>query len=335
MLARGSAATGVPTRDPRQAWRSGHALSSRARRAVKRTVVSSLSLACRPLERVLGGVRPDDAGVLTGTELTRDMLDALFARRACALRVPGFCPPELAHRLSEWLLRAEGRGNWGVENATGELAPSDTFYAGTVPFNVALTAEESFVRYFADALPAMRRLRNVTPELAPMDKLRLELEEVWPCGARLASYHGMKMATGVARIMTPDGMLDGIARTEGMCHVDGFAFTSGGAGVFSANVYLRVPDAGGELTIWNIGATPFAVACNLSLFQRLRDFDADAQASIRAQLPPPLTIRPAAGELVIIDSTRPHAVRGFDRGVRVTLQSFIKYKAGAPLALSV
>jgi hypothetical protein len=335
MLARDFASAAPPSEHARRAWRSGNRLATRARRAVKRTVVSSLSLACRPLERVLGGVRADDAGILRGPELTRDMLAALFARRACALRVPGFCGPELAERLSDWLLRADGRGNWGVENAAGQLAPSDTFYAATVPFNVALTREESFVRYFADALPAMRRLRHATRELAPMDKLRLELEELWPDGARLARYHGLTMATGVARIMTPDGMLDGIARTEGMCHVDGFAFTSGGAGVFSANVYLRVPASGGELTIWNIGATPFDVMRNLSLFQQLRDFDAGAQAAIRAQLPPPLTIRPEPGELVIIDSTRPHAVRGFADGVRVTVQSFIKYKAGEPLALSV
>jgi hypothetical protein len=45
-------------------------------------------------------------------------------------------------------------------------------------------------------------------------------------------------------------------------------------------------------------------------------------------------VRPEPGDLIIIDSTRPHSVRDSTRGT-VTLQSFIRYKAGQPLALWV
>jgi hypothetical protein len=317
---------------PRRAWQAGGTLS-RAKRAAKRALVSSLSAACRPLEAGLGGLAPDGSSVLTGPQLTRELLVELFERRACAVRIPNFCTRELADALSSWLLDSAGYENWAVRNEAGEFTPSDTFYSASTPFNVALKAEDSFVRYFSQALPATRRLRAARSELTPIDKLRLELDELWPHGARIGSYKGLKMSVGIGRVMTPDGMLPGVASTEGMCHVDGFALANRPSGFFSANVYLRVPDSGGELMLWNVGVTPLRLACNLSLVRRLLDFDAGSQGFIRSKLPPPLAVRPEPGELVIIDSTRPHAVRAFAAGFRVTLQSFIRYGSGKPLEL--
>jgi hypothetical protein len=315
-----------------RAWQNGGTMA-RAKLGAKRALVSSLAIACRPLEAGLGGLGPDGSGILTGTELTRELLMELFERRACAIRIPGFCGPELAASLSAWLLDSAGYENWAVRKQDGEFTPSDTFYSANTPFNVALKAEDAFRSYFTQALPAVRRLRAASRDLTPIDKLRLELEELWPRGARIDSYKGLKMSVGIGRVMTPAGMLDGIARTEGMCHVDGFSLANRRSGFFSANIYLRVPDSGGELMVWNVGVSPLRLACNLSLVRKLLDFDASSQAFIRSKLPRPLALKPEAGELVIIDSGRPHAVRAFEQGFRVTLQSFIRYRAGEPLAL--
>jgi hypothetical protein len=328
------AASTTQLMDPRNAWHHGHA-RARAKAIAKRVLVASLLVACRPLEAALGGLAPDGSTVIVENELTCGALEDLFRRRACAVRIPNFCPREVADSLSSWMMASGTHENWKVRNRTGEFTPTDTFYSAGTPFNVALKGEATFLRYFEDALPAVRRQRTATRDLTPIDRLRLELDEVWPFGAHIASYKGLKMSVGIGRVMTPGGMLDGIAKTEGMCHVDGFSFRNQDSGFFSANVYLRVPDSGGELTIWNVGTTPTTAACNLSLLKMLLDFDAKSQEYIRSKLPPPLVVRPEPGDLIIIDSTRPHSVRGFAQGVRVTLQSFIRYKAGQPLALWV
>lgn len=106
------------------------------------------------------------------------------------------------------------------------------------------------------------------------------------------SHQGLKMSVGIGRVMTPTGMLDGIAETEGMCHMDGFSFANQASGFFSANIYLRVPDSGGELAVWNVGVSPFGLAYNLTLFRKLLDFDASAQQFIRSRLPPPIALNP-------------------------------------------
>ena len=51
-----------------------------------------------------------------------------------------------------------------------------------------------------------------------------------------------------------------------------------------------------------------------------------AQDALRRCLPPPISIIPKPGELILICAQRPHAVVGFDVGQRISMQTFVESK---------
>jgi hypothetical protein len=46
--------------------------------------------------------------------------------------------------------------------------------------------------------------RNFMPYLSPINRLRLELDEIWPPGAQIAAFEGKKMFVGIFRVMPPE-----------------------------------------------------------------------------------------------------------------------------------
>jgi len=142
--------------------------------------------------------------------------------------VPGFYPKaaalEVARRLTadptrqrEWLVASPGRG----------LESSDVRTVGLQPYNMVAGARDggkAEAEYFAGSVACMRELRDgglpspspppspsaagaatagaPLPVLGPLDKLRLELDEVWPEGANVSKdKKGRAFVAGLARVM--------------------------------------------------------------------------------------------------------------------------------------
>jgi hypothetical protein len=132
----------------------------------------------------------------------------------------------------------------------------------------------------------------------------------------------------------------GQAFSQGFCHVDELAVMSPDRGVFSANVYLRVPPrgAGGHLMIWpcNYG-TRWDFYRHADTLSKLLQQDSAAQGELRARLEAaglvPHVLVPEVGELILICAQRPHAVHGFVDGDRVSMQSFITNTGAGGLTL--
>ena len=168
------------------------------------------------------------------------------------------------------------------------------------------------------------------PPLAPLDKLRLELDEVWPEGASVRKNEaGRAFLAGVARVMR------GPTRyVEGFMHVDELAPMVDSGGTFSANVYLKVPPTGGELAVW-----PLAVRSRWDFYRHAETLShltvqgEEGQALLRRKLPRPQLIKVAPGDLVVLCVQRPHAAQGFPMGTRVSVQSFLTFENGKALVL--
>jgi hypothetical protein len=102
--------------------------------------------------------------------------------------------------------------NWKVRNRMGKFTLTDTFYSAGTPFNVALKGEERswlLRRRAASSPPAHGDPGADADGPAP---LGLDSVAVRRPHRRL---QGLKMSVGIGRVMTPGGMLDGIAKTEG------------------------------------------------------------------------------------------------------------------------
>ena len=218
----------------------------------------------------------DAAKVLENTQgkLDPTQLHQLMSHNATALVVRNFYPRESAIELGKSLAEdvQMGRGrNWKVMSASKGLESSDVVTLGAYPpYNVAQsqgTEEEYFEavpkemkirrrkrRKIEDQSGGESRHKSLALPLWPMDLFRLELDEAWPSGAGIARNPQNPLQTfgsGLPRVML------GPTRWKyGFIHCDEQPPISPEKGIFSANIYLQLPDDNesdkekGLLEIW-------------------------------------------------------------------------------------
>lgn len=236
--------------------------------------------------------------MVSSNSLSLEAINAVSAGEVAGLYRPGFIEPSVADGLAAAIVGHESRRNyeahWTGRAGTAEnFSQTDTDRVGPIDTTPAGTSNQD------DVIGALRWQRAaVAPALGPVDKLRLELDEMLPGGAGLTRRDGNLILAGVGRVME---------RSDVAVHAD-----AGRRECLTANIYLRMPPSGGGTTIWQ--------------------FDADYRRSGRSYLfqpgeipedTPEVTFRADPGDLVIWDPTRPHAVLPFDGGVRVTIQTWM------------
>jgi hypothetical protein len=147
------------------------------------------------------------------------------------------------------------------------------------------------------------------PSPTPVESLVALLARAWPPGAKPATMNGWELFPGMPRIVDPEATL-----LETQPHVDAVHPCAFGVDAqISANVYLEVPAAGGELEVWPGDRLTVDEMFRPSVLERLR----------RDNLGPSATLSPRRCELIVINSRRPHAVRTFTVGRRYSVQCFI------------
>jgi hypothetical protein len=248
--------------------------------------------------------------VLTVDRLDVDSLVALRDERVAAVRVAGFCTRDTSDRLAALLARHPERTNYRVRWATrdeadGGVLPGQNFSetdadrVGPVDTTPEATADSARV------VAAMREIRSAAaPGLAPIDRLRLELDEIAPRGAGLYRKDGRLSVVGVGRVMEASGEL---------VHAD-----TGRRNCLTANVYLRMPRAGGGTRIWRYDGE----------YRQSRQSYLFRPGEIPDSTPCCL-VQPAEGDLVVWNPALPHAVQPFDDPPRLTLQTWLLFEDGA------
>lgn len=285
-------------------------------------------------EKYIGSCESDGSEVITAKELNTASLRALMEEnRACAIYVPGFCPVDIAESLSAQALKEYT--NWKL----GGVVSTDMFYAGgSVPREVACHNWPDFQRYFGEQEDFVRKQREMSGGSWPVDRLRLGLDEAWPFGACLGQWLGHKLRPAIMRVMHEENELKLSVPEHGFIHTDDSPKLNSLRGTFSANIYLKIPEEGGELYIWSInlkharGVQGCLRAQILTMIQGYL-FDMAWQQKIFKLLPAPNVIKPQVGDLVILNSGRPHSVAPVKKGVRVTNQLFIRANGRAPLII--
>ena len=251
--------------------------------------------------------RPDPTVQTTVEDFSADDLLRLLKGDVFAVRVRGLVSADALAGLRE---RFVGRDDHGP------LATDPQFRRIGHAFSEVGRGEDS--AYFDDAAGHRRRLRELaSPYPYPADALRILLDEVWPTGATLLTSESRKFFAGVARYQRRGVDLEP--------HTDDVRrnLPDDGLGIrrqLSANVYLDVPDRGGELEIWD--AYPSEGEYRRLSGDRVWGLDRDQVGE------PRLRLRPEIGETIIIDPRRVHAVVPSADRPRLTIGLFLGVRDG-------
>lgn len=287
-------------------------------------------------EKYLKEIDSDNSMVLVTDKISTGSLKALIAEnRICAIHVPNFCSPEVAESLSKSAL--EEFTHWKL----GGVLSTDMFYAGgSIPKEVADHSWPDFCRYFSERDDFVSRQRTLSHGKWPVDRLRLELDQAWPFGACLGQYLGQKLRPAIMRVMQEKNGFDFSSPKHGFIHTDDSLKLDYSRATFTANIYLKIPEEGGNLYVWNINLKRIKGFYNYltaHVFAMIMAqgyiFNIGWQEKILKLLPKPHIIQPKRGDLVIFHSGRPHAVAPVAKGCRVTNQLFIFSKGDSPLTI--
>lgn len=258
------------------------------------------------LEVNAGEPASDVIAISTPERLDAAALESLFHGEIAAIRISGFCNQSVPDRINSWVSQ-EARGEYFndvVVNGEVHRIPFGVdLIKGVWPYNSTFgtPANSPERKRYRDAIePAMARFREaIAPDRWLPEQLVDYLDALHPMGAQRAELEGTLALLGMIRVTRANDTI-----LEDQPHIDRPPESLGQIQEFSANYYTAVPESGGELLVYKNGL----------------------EAA-------PTEIKPAVGELVMISTSLPHAVRAFNEGSRISIQTFIGYAAGKPLVL--
>ncbi len=243
------------------------------------------------------------------TDLNAESLKRLIRMDIDAIHVRGFYPAELSARFAAKIAGHSDLEAYKVQNALKRLG------MGYVDVG---KDEQNVGRYHNEAIRSMWGIRDlIYPQITPLDHLRLLLEEVWPAGATIETADNQKCFVGTCRVIDPGANMLPHNDRFGRMRLDGLADMTGQLAV---NIYLQMPEAGGEIELWL--KEPTAAQ---DKEQETRDgLDRDSLGE------PKLVVKPEEGDLVIFNSRLIHGVTaGIGKRQRVTMSCFIGYRDDA------
>lgn len=223
------------------------------------------------------------------------------------VRVRGFVDPHTCKALAR---RAEEYGYESYLNVPSVSRIGMAFYETE-------GREHLIEEYFLSARGNIQDFRDAcAPYRSPIDSLRCLLDEAWIPGSMLQTLGQRKMFAGLSRMVKPG--------TTFLAHHDIFENDAPGApeargllAQFAANVYIRMPETGGELLMWRREIPTPA-------FDAMRG--ADYGVPVQSLGPPDLALRPEPGDLLIFNSRKMHAVAPGTGCNRLALSCFIGYR---------
>jgi hypothetical protein len=247
--------------------------------------------------------------VLTATQVTKENLLKLLTDEIYALRVPGHYSKEACKVVTNNFLNSDLIASY--VNAVNIGRVGMAFYE----------VQEDPVRmeeYYRMAKINNKRIKETFfPYVSPIDMLMIDLNKVWDAGCKIENLHGDNMFVGLLRVLDENAPIhphQDVLRRDARTAINAYTLKN----QLAANIYLNMPEEGGELQLWNYG-------CSDEEYKNLLtpgDYYVD-----RSKLEEPvITIRPEAGELVLFNPMRYHAVTAGKSAKRVSVSCFIGYR---------
>ena len=251
--------------------------------------------------------------VIESEKLNLSDLDKLFCGEVNAIRIPNYYRNDKMKNGDGCFSNSNNLECYDHELKDGEQVKYLDYGVDRygVSFNTTYNGcPEAKTRYYNNVVKNIRSIREAFPgELSPFDRFRLELDETWRGPVGLASFEDKKLMAGIVRVMNRPDESELISAQP---HVDLLPQRYADLqGQFAVNIYLRVPEQGGYLELWDAPVVKHENA------------DDVCSGDWRSRLNSSTYIKPEQGDLIIFNSRVPHAVSGFSNGPRVSIQSFI------------
>ncbi len=264
--------------------------------------------------------------VCTSDDLNKQDIEALIAGEIYVLHVKAFYNLESSEKLSELIIDSE-RFEYTHEIVDNEGNKDGLDYGvqtgcQLLPFNQVFLDPRKSDEYFREAVDGtleekIRNLaltKNVTT--LPGDHLVGALEKEG-FQVQKAAWGKKPMRAGLFRITKPEAM-----RLQDSPHIDSLQNVDFNAhSQFGANIFLRMPETGGDLLLWNI-KSPLSA-------ETAKNMEADKKLfNTLINTGECCSIRPSVGDLIIVNTRVPHAVSTYSSNTpeRVGYNEFLCLK---------
>ncbi len=257
--------------------------------------------------------------ILNTNTVTREDIRKLLAGSILGIRVPSLLSTEVTLKASEKISMILKKGTrWFLDPE--QRVPSDMGYLLAIPRHRARMEAGLRQTYMEKATSFKQDLQRFFPDdVSPVEILQRTFSNAFGTQVPTESFEGSPGLPAILRYMTPSHLFEDCP--EGVCHIDSID----GHRLLTVNLYITLPDAGGELQLWDYDVRNQPNTA-ISKLIRFHAFEQGYRDRIPLLLPRPVIIKMRPGDLFLFDAGKPHAVRSFDQGSRVSLQTFLKIK---------
>ncbi|ROP41713.1 2-oxoglutarate-Fe(II)-dependent oxygenase superfamily protein [Saccharothrix texasensis] len=238
---------------------------------------------------------------VTTPVLRRAQIADLAAGRCAAIRVPDFVPAALCDEVLDALVGAEF-DSYGEERV----------YPQVMRFGVGVSDHREDGRVadgYWDAVESSRKAwAALDLSFDPFELCRARLGEHWPGAVAVGTRDGKEMGAGVAR--EPNGGFQ-VHYDDASREFSGALLDAHLIAQFAFNLYLSVPESGGETVVWRHRWSPADEQFRLPGSYGFGEAVVGSAESFE--------LAPSPGEALLFDPRNFHAVRPSRGGRRIAL----------------
>lgn len=252
--------------------------------------------------------------ILDIPEVNKESIQKLMNDECAIIWCRGFVPSSEAKIISNQILdRCEVTPYRNIDKEVGRIGQS---FFETLNDD-GTTNQKALNIYMDNVLNKKEEIEKAcSPYQVPLNRIYSIMNDLF--GATLASIDKKEMFTGAVRII-PTGK-------DVVPHNDSFSRDAPDLPLaaeidaqFSANIYLSLPDTGGELEIWDTRPSDEELAAIPA--------SGSGYGHHRKYFPEPdLVLRPGAGDLLFFRTDVIHAVKRVGEGTRMNMNCFFAKK---------